>query len=79
MSSSANGLEAAAMKTADCLESTVVGPHFSRRLGAGLSPPDPHGHSRLFKADVLKKQAAGCVFMSRRNRPAATGKWNSSG
>src|ERR1700722_4079549 len=42
-------------------------------------PPDPHGHSRPLKPYLLKKQPAGCVFMSRRNRPAATGKWNSSG
>jgi hypothetical protein len=55
------------------------GAGFFEALGAGLSPPDPHGHSRLFEAGVLKKQAGGCVFLSRRNRPAATGKWNSSG
>jgi hypothetical protein len=55
MSSSANDLEAATMKTAYCLGSTVVGPDF-RGVSAQVSRRQtPHGHSRLFEADVPKE------------------------
>jgi hypothetical protein len=42
-----------------------VGSDFGDASARGLSLPDPYGLSRLFEADVLKKQDGRWVFVSR--------------